>query len=494
VSALALAALSLAAPQQPPAGDLDVVVQAVAARCIECHREEKTKGGLRLDVADGWREVMDDGAPADSELYYRVDLPASDFDAMPPSGDRMTADERGALLRFLTEPDMDGLDARLTALRDAAAASEALRASVAARTGARITIARAPGGERGAGARFAVDWSLADATPGADAVAALEPLAAFVSELSFAGQAIDVNALPPLPALRRVHAERSGLRAPGLRALLERAPALEYLNVHSCPLDDAAVPALTGRDGLRRLVLFGTEVTEGGVARLGTDLARCEITPPTAARSDPFAAAEAREPRRVVVATEGEGGGALTLFRERAIGHPEAVWTARPGVGAETVFESVAWLGDAGAPGSGHGRFALGIRLGAGTTPATYDSSLDALERGEDASPDAPVAFADGARVTVSEDGLSARITRGEATSPLWPGESSEGAPRIRRVQPLGETVVLWLDRGGDGRLPAAIEIDAAGEELWSFTAPEGTPPITAGVVVPRHGSSRAQK
>lgn len=488
MSALAVLALC-ASGAAAPAEDLDLVVEAVAARCIECHREEKSKGGLRLDIAEGWRDVMDDAAPLDSELYYRVDLPASDFDAMPPSGDRMAADERGALLRFLTSPDMDALDARLTALRDAAAASEALRASVAARTGARITVARAPGGERGAAARFAVDWSLCDTPPGADAVAALEPLGAFVSELSFAGQAIDVGALPPLPALRRVHAERSGLQAGGLLALLERAPALEYLNVHSCPLDDAAVPALTARAGLRRLVLFGTEVTESGVAALRSAHAGCTITHPTAALRDPFAAAEAREPRRVVVATAGEGGGALTLFREHAIGHPEAAWTAQPGVGTEATFESVAWLGGTGAPGAGHGRFALGIRLGASTTPATYDSNLDALEHGEDAAPEAPVAFADGARVTVSEDRMTASIARGDATTPLWPKQRSDPPPRIRRVQPLGDSVVLWLDRGGDQRLPVAVEIDATGEELWSFTAPEGTPLITAGAVIPRQPS-----
>ena len=134
------------------------------------------------------------------------------------------------------------------------------------------------------------------------------------------------------------------------------------------------------------------------------------------------------------------------------------------------------------------------MRLGAGTTPATFDSSLDALEHGDDerdAQPAEP-RFACGAAVSLSEDRRSAHLVAADAGSApptlLWPRTpeaAGDPAPTIRRIQPLGDTVVLWLDRA-DQRSPVALEIDADGEVLWSFTAPEGTPAITAGAVVPR--------
>ena len=63
-------------------------------RCIACHGpdEENREAGLRLDTFDGATRDLDGysaivpGDPKESEMIFRISLPADDEEVMPPKG------------------------------------------------------------------------------------------------------------------------------------------------------------------------------------------------------------------------------------------------------------------------------------------------------------------------------------------------------------------------------------------------------------------------
>ncbi|MEO1698163.1 MAG: c-type cytochrome domain-containing protein [Planctomycetota bacterium] len=85
-------------PSELPTPALAEVADAFRASCVECHGPEKQKGGLRLDEASGWLSSVDLESPVDSELVYRITLPADDPDAMPPEGEPRVSDAHVAVL------------------------------------------------------------------------------------------------------------------------------------------------------------------------------------------------------------------------------------------------------------------------------------------------------------------------------------------------------------------------------------------------------------
>ncbi len=79
----------------------DHIIQPIFdAKCVDCHNENKVKGGLRMDSFDqlaAGGDIGEEFIPGDaegSELYYRVTLPPDDIDFMPPDDEEpMTPDE-----------------------------------------------------------------------------------------------------------------------------------------------------------------------------------------------------------------------------------------------------------------------------------------------------------------------------------------------------------------------------------------------------------------
>ena len=76
------------------------------AKCNNCHNEDKSKGGLRMDTyalliqgGDGGAGLVP-GKPDDSLALQRILLPEDDDEHMPPEGkEQMTAEET-ALFRW----------------------------------------------------------------------------------------------------------------------------------------------------------------------------------------------------------------------------------------------------------------------------------------------------------------------------------------------------------------------------------------------------------
>ena len=94
-------------------------------------------------------------------------------------------------------------------------------------------------------------------------LAALEPVAGRIVELSLAGTAADpalaaAEALPTLPRAVAVRLERSGLEPAALTAILGRVPAVRRLNAHGSRLDASSLPVLGSLVALEELFIAGT--------------------------------------------------------------------------------------------------------------------------------------------------------------------------------------------------------------------------------------------
>ncbi len=75
-------------------------------RCVSCHSEKKSKGGLRMDTLEKLLKGGDSGScidPANAEeslLGKRISLPIDDDDHMPPDGKPQLSESQLAVLRW----------------------------------------------------------------------------------------------------------------------------------------------------------------------------------------------------------------------------------------------------------------------------------------------------------------------------------------------------------------------------------------------------------
>lgn len=263
----------------PPSGggEASIIIATLADRCYKCHGSSTQKGGLRLDDADGLMSVVEAGDAPGSELFRRITLAAGDADRMPPEGEGVSDEAIVAILHWINGGA--ALEKIRQAQDDAAAVSEAAGAqleAVRARTGALVLPIE---GENEGLLR--VDFARRLSVPGVEDVAALAEVADRIVELSFAGQAIDdsvVTALPVMPALERLHLERTGIADAALVGIAETAPNVAYLNLHSTQVTGASLEEIGRIGSLRSLFLYATDVDAGAVAAFEAAHPDVEVT------------------------------------------------------------------------------------------------------------------------------------------------------------------------------------------------------------------------
>lgn len=303
------------------ASDAELVAALLESRCVACHGPRKQKAGLRLDELEGLASVIAPGRVAESELFRRIALPIDAEDAMPPDDERVSDRELLAVLHWINAgAPTEAFERRWSQERASLDLAAGLLDEVGAKTGARIT--PLDGGTDG-GVR--VDFSLGDEPPGAERFAALAPVGPRVRELSFAGQRLDSSAvavLPALPALERLHAERSTLDDQGLAQIVQGAPDLRYVNVHSTAVTAGSLDAVGTLARLERLVLLGTAIPAPQLAAFRASHPAIRVTGRATLPAEPFA--PGRAPRRVLAADA--SAGRIALLQETALGHFELLW------------------------------------------------------------------------------------------------------------------------------------------------------------------------
>lgn len=85
----------------------DVIHTLLESKCLNCHNENKTKGGLLmtnyenlLKAGDSGKPSVIPGNPEESELLVRVHLPVSDDERMPPEGKPGLTSEEISLITY----------------------------------------------------------------------------------------------------------------------------------------------------------------------------------------------------------------------------------------------------------------------------------------------------------------------------------------------------------------------------------------------------------
>jgi len=328
--------------------DIAVVLAAVRESCLECHDADKSKGGLRLDQLKGWTDIVDTEDPEDSEFLYRVGLPRGDDDAMPPEGEALAPAAIEALQRWIESGAPTGeLEKALAKAREGEQRASADIDAVRKATGARIVPVASDLRVPAETQRFDVSWRHVDQIPDLARLAALAPIASRILELDLAGRVLEdgaLAALPEMPALERVHLERTPVVDASLAALSARAPALRYVNLHSTRVTSAVLDELAVLPDLERVVLFGTSVT-----RLDVDAFRASRPLVNVTLDAGFPASaqfSQRQHRRILAADASKGR--VALLREVALGRPEVLWEH-----PITASHDLQWLGDTE---DGHGR------------------------------------------------------------------------------------------------------------------------------------------
>ena len=291
------------------------VLPIFESRCYECHGNGKRKGGLRMDVRDSvvsrddkglW--IVQPGKPAESVMITRVMLPEADDLAMPPEGDRLAAAQIEAIRTWIEDGAVmpESLATASAGGRERVGSPEAGDAAAAgARQRARSGGAAVGGAGDGPRARRPLaeqlpplsDAEIAAAVllrakgihvapisqgastftvsvPGGPAVgdvdlAQVYPMAARVEELSLARSAITdagAMAMPSMPNARIVRLDGTALTDAGIIAVLSRTLDAETVNLVNTPATDTVFAMLAKLPHLQRAYLFGSKVSEQGVA------------------------------------------------------------------------------------------------------------------------------------------------------------------------------------------------------------------------------------
>ncbi len=446
--------------------DLELLVSTFRARCFECHNEDKTKGGLRLDELAGWEDGVDLESPEDSELLYRVLLPRDDVDAMPPKGKGLDKAAIEALQGWIEAGAPTGelrvlLGEAAEDQEKQAASMDELREASGARIEPIAEDLLFPMGQQ----RLDVSWRHSDASPSVGQVRALAPIAGRVVNLDLARSGVTdatVRGLPEMEGLTRLHLESTGVTDVAMSIVAERAPSLEYLNLHSTGVTGGGLDAIGRLVHLQRLVLFGTSVTPAQADGFSSQAPQVKVTIGAPA-PEVFANGQ---PRRILAADASKGR--VVLLREVAIGRPDVLWE-RP----IQALHDLQWLGETG---DGHGRVLVQeswtkiveVDTRTGETLWSYDARPADGERVEIHSfqrlDDGTTMVAESGRGRIAFVNGAGELTGTIALTLERPDPHHD--TRLVRVTPKGTFLVAHENDG------VVREYDRSGAVVWTFEVP----------------------
>lgn len=287
-------------PKAPPVDTAHALVFADAVqpilqeRCVSCHGESKSSGGLRADswefLAKGGKHglVLNPSHPAAGEMLRRIDLPLDEKEHMPPRGKpQLTEDDLAIVEWWITAgaphdklvaalnppaPVQDALEARFGGkppeVPPYRVATLVHSAQLAGKLGILIRPMSPEGPWIDVNARFAGKGF------GDNQLAALAPIAPAVVWLDLGGTSVTdagLAAVKAMHGLQRLHLDQSKITDQGLSSL-SQLKRLEYLNLRGTAVTDEGLKALASLTSLRSLYVWQTSVTSAAVKALGDSL------------------------------------------------------------------------------------------------------------------------------------------------------------------------------------------------------------------------------
>jgi uncharacterized membrane protein len=285
----------------------DIVQPILNKRCVECHKEGKSKGKLRMDTYEmlvkGGKEgsAIEPGSAEDSNIVIRAELPMDDEEHMPPEGKKDIEEHELAVVKWwLNEGGDDkktvaesnltdeiraaigkldlGIGKGEVAVKEAVSdqPSDDLRATVA-KLGADF-----PGGltfesQSSSNLTFTgvslrknlTDELFAKLAPVLPKMVAIDLSASSVTDASIAKLAAATD-------LRMVRLSETGITDASMDTLA-KLTKLESVNLYGTKVTDAGVKKLTALTNLKRLYLWQTAVTPAAIEEIKKALPEVEI-------------------------------------------------------------------------------------------------------------------------------------------------------------------------------------------------------------------------
>ncbi len=292
----------------------DIIAPILENRCVQCHKESKSKGKLRLDTYEllvkGGKEGpgIEPGNPKESNILVRIALPKDDEEHMPPEDKPQIEEGETAILTWWIANGADPTK-MLKDFEVPADLLEVIKGLTPAIASASKS-AEAGSEENPHGAAKGPDEALVKKVeeiskeyPGAlsfesqgtdqltfTAVSMrgnlddagfkkLEPVVSQLVTVDLSATKVTDAAVAQLGGaskLRLVRLAETGITDAAIETLL-KLPTLESINLYGTKVTDAGVSKLSAMPNLKRLYLWKTAVTPEAIKALQEKLPKCEI-------------------------------------------------------------------------------------------------------------------------------------------------------------------------------------------------------------------------
>jgi uncharacterized membrane protein len=324
-SLLGLEKKSVAGPKKAAAADrksdeklvyADIIAPILERRCVQCHKDGKAKGKLRMDTFEmlvkGGKDgpAIKPGSADKSLIVERIELPKDDDDHMPPEGKPEMEAHEIAVLKWWIDNGADTKkslkESEVPAPIKEAIAKLAPAATDSGHGSAPASESSPEGNPTNSGPDTTLQASvkgLSKEFPGALTFESQDSSGLTFTAVSLRGNfddagfhklekvlshlvTVDLSAtkitdlsvamLASADQLRVVRLAETGITDASIDSLL-KLPALESLNLYGTKVTDAGVSKLASLPNLKRLYLWQTAVTPEAVKALREKLPGCEI-------------------------------------------------------------------------------------------------------------------------------------------------------------------------------------------------------------------------
>jgi uncharacterized membrane protein len=285
----------------------DIVQPILEQRCVQCHKEGKSKGKFRMDTYDllvkGGKEGdgIEPGNAEDSNIVYRAELPEDDDEHMPPDGKKGFEAHELAVVKWWiaqgadpvkTVADLelpDEIREAIGKLKFAPAKSEGAAEAPKSDLPSdelRSTVAKLsenfPGGltfesQSSSNLTFtgvSLRKNLTD-----ELFAKLGPLIPKMVSMDLSATSVTDDSIALLASakdLRMVRLSETGITDASMDTL-SKLPNLESVNLYGTAVTDAGVKKLTALPNLKRLYLWQTDVSAEAITELQKAMPELQI-------------------------------------------------------------------------------------------------------------------------------------------------------------------------------------------------------------------------
>jgi len=255
----------------------DVIEPIFERRCVQCHKDGKSKGQLRMDsfewLVKGGKEgpAIEVGKADESNIVLRMALPLDDEEHMPPKGKPQVEQDELAVIKWWINSGADSTS-KLSDVK-LPGEIESIVASLIEMPGSALEDPQGHG--KVAASEKSVDLlalvsGISKKFPGALTFESQQSAKVTLSAVAMRGKLGDEefkSFVPVIPHLVTVDLSATAISDASV-ALLSGAVDLKMLRLSETRITDVSMETLGGLRSLESLNLYGTAITDRGLLKL----------------------------------------------------------------------------------------------------------------------------------------------------------------------------------------------------------------------------------